>query len=438
MHISVIGSGYVGLVTAACFAEFGFQVTCMDQDAKRVATLESGDVPFYEPGLQDLIGKSRQAGRLAFTTDLTRAVEQALVVFIAVGTPSAEDGSVDMSDVDAVARGIGREMTSYKVIVTKSTVPVGTGQRVKLLIQHSLRTSTRFDIVSNPEFLREGSAIEDFLRPNRVVLGAERDESIAILKDLYQPLYLIETPIVVTTIETAELIKYASNTFLATKISFINEMSVLCEKVGADVRMVAKAMGLDGRIGPKFLHAGPGYGGSCLPKDVGALIRTGQEHECAMGIAKAAVAANAHQKTRMVDKVRTAIGGDLKGKRIGVLGIAFKPNTSDIRESPATALIRALLDEGVDVHAYDPEAMEAASRELPALTLCSDSYQVCIDADALVLATEWNQFRNLDLERIKNQLRTPIFIDLRNVYHPARMANLGFKYSSIGRPPYQT
>ena len=433
MHISVIGSGYVGLVTAACFAEFGLQVTCMDQDPRRTATLESGEISFYEPGLQDLVRKGRQGGRLTFTTDLAQAVDQALVVFIAVGTPSLDDGSVDLSAVEAVATDIGRAMTSYKVIVTKSTVPVGTGQRVKALVESSLREPVRFDVVANPEFLREGSAIEDFVRPNRVVLGAERDESVAILKDLYQPLYLIETPIVVTTIETAELIKYASNTFLATKISFINEMSMLCEQVGADVRIVAKAMGLDGRIGSKFLHTGPGYGGSCFPKDVDALIATGKEHHCEMGIAKAAVDANARQKTRMVEKIRTALG-DLNNKRIGVLGLSFKPNTSDIRESPSIAIIRLLLKEGAHIQAYDPEAMEETAQQLPELKLCSDCYEVSADADAIVLATEWNQFRNLDLERIKNQLHAPIFIDLRNVYQPARMEKLGFQYWSIGRP----
>ncbi len=432
MHISIIGSGYVGLVTAACFAEFGLQVTCMDQDPQRIAAMESGEIPFYEPGLQDLVRKGRQGGRLTFTTDLAQAVNQALVVFITVGTPSTDDGSVDVSSIEAVATGIGRAMTSYTVIVTKSTVPVGTGQRVKFLIESAQREPVRFDVVSNPEFLREGSAIEDFIRPNRVVIGAECDESVAILKDLYRPLYLIETPIVATTIETAELIKYASNTFLATKISFINEMSVLCEKVGADIRMVAKAMGLDGRIGSKFLHTGPGYGGSCFPKDVAALISTGKEHRCEMGIAQAAVDANARQKTRMVEKIRTALG-TINNKRIGVLGLSFKPNTSDIRESPSIAIIRLLLTEGAYVQAYDPEAMQETAQQLPELKLCSDSYEVSDDADAIVLATEWNQFRNLDLERIKKQLRTPIFIDLRNVYQPTRMANMGFQYWSIGR-----
>ena len=432
MHISIIGSGYVGLVTAACFAEFGLQVTCMDQDPQRIAAMESGEIPFYEPGLQDLVRKGRQGGRLTFTTDLAQAVNQALVVFITVGTPSTDDGSVDVSSIEAVATGIGRAMTSYTVIVTKSTVPVGTGQRVKFLIESAQREPVRFDVVSNPEFLREGSAIEDFIRPNRVVIGAECDESVAILKDLYRPLYLIETPIVATTIETAELIKYASNTFLATKISFINEMSVLCEKVGADIRMVAKAMGLDGRIGSKFLHTGPGYGGSCFPKDVAALISTGKEHRCEMGIAQAAVDANARQKTRMVEKIRTALG-TINNKRIGVLGLSFKPNTSDIRESPSIAIIRLLLTEGAYVQAYDPEAMQETAQQLPELKLCSDSYEVSDDADAIVLATEWNQFRNLDLERIKKQLRTPIFIDLRNVYQPTRMVNMGFQYWSIGR-----
>ena len=433
MHISVIGSGYVGVVTAACFAEFGLHATCMDQDRQRIAALESGTIPFYEPGLQDLVRKGRQASRLTFTTNLTQAVEQALVIFIAVGTPPCDDGSVDLSAIEEVARSIGRTMTTYKVIVTKSTVPVGTGQRVKSLVQSSLQEPVRFDVVSNPEFLREGSAIEDFLRPNRVVLGVERDESVAILNDLYRPLYLIETPIVVTTIETAELIKYASNTFLATKISFINEMSALCEKVGADIRMVAKAMGLDGRIGSKFLHTGPGYGGSCFPKDVDALIATGNAHHCEMGIAKAAVDANARQRTRMIEKIHMALGGFNK-KRLGVLGLSFKPNTSDIRESPSIAIIHVLLKEGAHIQAYDPEAMVEAAQQLPELILCSDSYEASADADAIVLATEWNQFRNLDLERIKRQLRTPIFIDLRNVYEPARMATLGFQYWSIGRP----
>ncbi len=433
MHISVIGSGYVGLVTAACFAEFGLQVTCMDQDLQRISALESGEIPFYEPGLHDLVRKGRHAGRLTFTTNLTQAIEQALVIFIAVGTPSRDDGSVDLSSIEAVATKIGSAMTTYKVIVTKSTVPVGTGRHVKSLIKSSLRKPIQFDVVSNPEFLREGSAIDDFMRPNRIVLGAERDESVAILKNLYQPLYLIETPIVVTTLETAELIKYASNTFLATKISFINEMSVLCEQVGADVRMIAKAMGLDGRIGTKFLHAGPGYGGSCFPKDVDALITTGKEHGCEMGIAKAAVDANTRQKSHVLEKIRTALG-NLNNKRIGVLGLSFKPNTSDIRESSSIEIIRLLLKEGAHIQAYDPEAMEEAAQQLPELKFCSDSYAVSTNADAIVLATEWNQFRNLDLERTKKQLRTPIFIDLRNVYQPARMAKMGFQYWSIGRP----
>lgn len=433
MHISVIGTGYVGLVTGACFAEFGLNVTCMDTDAKRIGKLEKGDVPFYEPGLTELVNKTLRENHLSFTTDIVKAVEQALVIFIAVGTPSRTDGSADLSYVEDVGRGIAQHMSSYKVIATKSTVPVGTGEKLREVIKSNQATPCRFDMVSNPEFLREGSAIEDFLRPNRVVIGADSPEAVAIMKDLYRPLYLIETPFVVTDIPSAEMIKYASNAFLATKVSFINEIANLCEKVGADVQVVAKAMGLDHRIGSKFLHAGPGFGGSCFPKDLAALVQIGERAGQEMEIAKSAARINEHQRLLMVEKIRGALGG-LKGKTVGLLGLSFKPNTNDLREAPALAIAEKLLAEGCQVRAYDPAALEEATKILPKMIPCPDIYGAVEGADALVLMTEWNQFRNLDFERIKKALRRPLFIDLRNVYEPERMASLGFHYVSVGRP----
>lgn len=432
MHISVIGTGYVGLVTGACFAEFGVHVTCMDSDARRVASLEKGEVPFYEPGIKELVAKGLRENRLTFTTDIAQAVDQALVLFIAVGTPPRGDGSADLSYVEEVGRGIGRTMTGYKVIVTKSTVPVGTGHRLREVIQQTQKEPTQFDVVSNPEFLREGSAIEDFMRPNRVVIGADSDQAVAILKDLYRPLYLIETPIVVTDVPTAELIKYASNAFLATKISFINEIANLCEKVGANVQQVAKAMGLDHRIGSKFLHAGPGFGGSCFPKDLAALIQTGERHGQPMQIAAAASKVNDEQRTRMVTKIRDALGG-LKGKTVGLLGLSFKPNTNDLREAPALAIGQELLAEGAAIRAYDPEALEEACRTLPGIQPCRDAYHAAEGADALIIMTEWNLFRNLDFGKLKPLMRHPVLLDLRNIYDPARVAAAGFTYISVGR-----
>jgi UDPglucose 6-dehydrogenase len=434
MHISVIGTGYVGLVTGACFAEFGLNVTCMDTDAKRIGKLEKGHVPFYEPGLTELVGKGLRENRLAFTTDIAKAVDQALVIFIAVGTPARADGSADLSYVEEVGRGIARHMSSYKVIATKSTVPVGTGQRLREVIRAHQTAPCKFDMVSNPEFLREGSAIEDFLRPNRVVIGADSAEAGAIMKDLYRPLYLIETPFVVTDIASAEMIKYASNAFLATKVSFINEIANLCEQVGADVQTVAKGMGLDRRIGSKFLHAGPGFGGSCFPKDVAALAQIGQKAGQEMQLAQAAARVNERQRLRMVDKIREALGG-LKGKTVGVLGLSFKPNTNDLRESPALTIVERLLAEGCAVRVYDPASMEEGTKLLPGIIPCADAYDAAQGADGLILLTEWNQFRNLEFDRIKAALRTPVFIDLRNVYEPDRMAELGFRYVSVGRPP---
>ncbi len=432
MHISVIGTGYVGLVTGACFAEFGIDAVCMDMDAARIERLEKGDVPFYEPGLSELVAKGVREQRLAFTTDFTRAVERALVIFIAVGTPSRDDGSADLSFVEEVGRGIGQSMAGYKVIVTKSTVPVGSGARLREVITANQPTPCQFDIVSNPEFLREGSAIEDFLRPNRVVIGADSPQAVAIMQDLYRPLYLLETPFVVTDIPTAEMIKYASNAFLAVKISFINEIANLCERVGADVQLTAKAMGLDKRIGSKFLHAGPGFGGSCFPKDVSALIRTGEGVGYDLKIARAAATVNAEQQVLMVEKIRKALGG-LQGKTVALLGLSFKPNTDDLREAPALTIAERLMEEGCVVRAYDPASLQGALELLPKIVPCTDAYHAAEGADALVLVTEWNQFRNLDLARIKAALRQPLFIDLRNVYEPARMESLGFWYVAVGR-----
>lgn len=434
MHISVIGSGYVGLVTGACFAEFGVNVTCMDSDSRRIEKLEKGEVPFYEPGLAELVAKGFKAGRLSFTTDIAKAVDKALVIFIAVGTPPRGDGSADLSYVEEVGKGIARHMTGYKVIVTKSTVPVGTGATLRKVITSAQTNAFRFDMVSNPEFLREGSAIEDFMRPNRVVIGADSDQAIAIMKDLYRPLYLIETPIVVTDVPTAELIKYASNAFLATKISFINEIANLCEKVGANVQMVAKGMGLDHRIGSKFLHAGPGFGGSCFPKDLAALIQTGERHGYPMQIASAASRVNDSQRGRMIEKIQEALGG-LKGKTVAMLGLSFKPNTNDLREAPALSIGRALLAEGTSIRAYDPEALTEACQLMPELQPCRDTYHAAEGADALVIMTEWNVFRNLDFEKLKSVMRVPVLLDLRNIYDPERVASAGFKYVSVGRTP---
>lgn len=432
MHISVIGTGYVGLVTGACFAEFGVHVTCMDNDERRIARLEKGDVPFYEPGINELVAKGIKENRLSFTTDIAKAVDKALVIFIAVGTPPKEDGSADLSFVEEVGRGIAQHMTGYKVIVTKSTVPVGTGEKIREVIKNTQKDAIRFDIVSNPEFLREGSAIEDFMRPNRVVIGADSDQAVAIMKDLYRPLYLIETPIVVTDVPTAELIKYASNAFLATKISFINEIANLCERVGANVQMVAKGMGLDHRIGSKFLHAGPGFGGSCFPKDLAALIQTGERHGFPMQIASAASRVNHQQLNHMVNKIREATGG-VKGKTLTMLGLSFKPNTNDLREAPALAIAQELLAEGATIRAYDPAALEEACRMLPNLQACRDAYHAAEGGDALILMTEWNQFRNLDFERLKPVMRRPVLLDLRNVYDPERVAASGFRHISVGR-----
>ena len=432
MNISVIGTGYVGLVSGACFAEFGLNVTCVDNDRSKIEMLEKGVIPFFEPGLEDIIRRNVREKRLCFTMDIGQAIDKALVIFIAVGTPPRKDGSVDLRYVEQVAEEVGQNLKGYKVIATKSTVPVGTGARLREIITRNLKEPVNFDMASNPEFLREGSAIEDFIRPNRIVIGASSDQALAILKDLYSPLYLIETPFVLTTVETAELIKYAANAFLATKISFINEIANICERVGADVHVVAKGMGLDQRIGPKFLHPGPGFGGSCFPKDTAAIAAIAAAHGYQFEIVEAVIKVNRKQRERMVSKIRTALG-TLKGKKIGILGLAFKPNTDDMRESPALEIIPALQKGGAKIKAYDPKALENAKGCLKNIVYGKDPYDVAKGCDALVLLTEWNQFRNLDLPRLKGLLKSPVFIDLRNVYEPSKMKDLGFHYSAVGR-----
>jgi UDPglucose 6-dehydrogenase len=433
MHIGIIGTGYVGLVTGACFAEFGVYVTCVDKDAKKIRALRKGQVPFYEPGLEELVSRNVKNGRLRFSTDINDAVESSLVVFIAVGTPPRGDGSADMRYVEEVASEIAKNIKGYKVIVTKSTVPVGTGARLRKIISKKLKEQIDFDIVANPEFLREGAAIEDFMRPNRVVIGAGSQQAVAIIKDLYRPLYLIETPFVITNIETAELIKYASNSFLAVKISFINELSALCERVGADVLTVAKGMGLDHRIGPKFLHCGPGYGGSCFPKDTRALLTIAENSGVTLGIVRSAVEANEGQKARMIERIKKGMG-DIKGKTFAVLGLSFKPNTNDLREAPALYIIENLLAEKAKVKAFDPVAIEDAKKLLGgSVAFAKGPYDCVAKADAVVIVTEWNEFRNLELPRLGKLMKTPYFFDLRNIYEPEKMKKLGFKYFSVGR-----
>jgi UDPglucose 6-dehydrogenase len=433
MNIAVIGTGYVGLVTGACFSEFGVKVTCVDKIKEKIDMLNNGNIPIYEPGLEEIVKRNIRARRLCFTTDLKSAVERALVIFIAVGTPQGESGAADMSFVKEVAEDIGKYMNGYKVIVTKSTVPVGTGEMIKELIKKNMKKEYTFSIVSNPEFLREGSAVEDFLRPNRVVIGADDEEAIAIMKDLYSPLYLIETPFVITDVASSEMIKYASNAFLAVKISFINEIADLCEKTGADVHAVAKGMGLDNRIGSKFLHPGPGFGGSCFPKDTTAVVNIAKEQQLELKIVQAAIEVNQQRPDVMVNKIKKMMDGKIKDKTIGILGLAFKPNTDDIREAPAFKIIVRLQAEGAKIKVYDPAAMQHSKKILKDTIFCNDEYECAEGSNALIIITEWNQFRNLDLKKIKNLLIEPIFIDLRNVYEPDIMKKLGFKYCGVGR-----
>ncbi len=433
MHVAVVGTGYVGLVSGACFSEFGHNVICVDKDAKKIAGLKQGEMPIYEPGLQKLVEGNAEAGRLSFTTDLAEAVKDADAVFIAVGTPSRRgDGHADLSYVYAAAEEIAQAITGYTVVVTKSTVPVGTGAEVEKIIR-AARPDAQFDVVSNPEFLREGAAIEDFMRPDRVVIGTESEDAREVMRELYRPLYLIETPIVFTRRQTSELIKYAANTFLATKITFINEIADLCEILDADVQDVARGIGLDGRIGRKFLHAGPGYGGSCFPKDTLALVRTAQDAGSPLRIVETVVDINAKRKKAMAQKIIDACGGSVAGKTIAVLGLTFKPNTDDMRDSPSLDIVPALIAAGAKVRAYDPKGMDEAKHMLDGVDWCKGAYDTMGGADALAILTEWNEFRALDLDKVRGLMKAPVMIDLRNIYNPDDMAEAGFDYTCIGK-----
>jgi len=434
VNITVVGTGYVGLVTGACFSEFGNHVTCVDKDVTKIEMLRRGQMPIYEPGLDEVVERNVKAGRLFFETDLPKAIRSSLVVFIAVGTPQGNDGRADLTFVREVAAQIAENLNEFKVIVTKSTVPAGTGRMVRSIIEGKRAEDHPFSVASNPEFLREGSAIEDFMRPNRVVLGTEDETAAAILRDLYRPLYLIETPIIVTDVVTAEVIKYASNAFLATKISFINEMADLCERLGADVHLVARGMGLDNRIGRKFLHPGPGYGGSCFPKDTRAILEIARDAGMGLKIVEAVIDVNEERIPRMTEKIRQALGGTFQGKTVGLLGLTFKPNTDDLRESPALRIMDAMLAEGAVVRAYDPVGIPfAKATARNGVTYCGNEYEPAEGAHALVIATEWNQFRGLDLERVKGALKEPVLVDLRNVYEPAVVRSKGFRYHAVGR-----
>ena len=428
----MIGTGYVGLVSAACLSEFGHDVTCVDTDAAKIADLDAGRIPIFEPGLEEIVAANVKARRLSFTTKLPAAMDGAEAVFIAVGTPSRRgDGHADLSFVFAATEEIARTLSSYAVIVTKSTAPVGTSRKIEEIVRKS-RPKAEFDVASNPEFLREGSAIEDFQRPDRVVVGCDSDRARAVLREVYRPLYLNETPILFTSRETAELIKYAANAFLATKIAFINEMADLCEKLGGDVQDVARGIGLDGRIGSKFLHAGPGFGGSCFPKDTMALLRTSQEAGAPARIVETVVAVNESRKKEMAQKVVRAFGG-VEGKTIAVLGLTFKPNTDDMREAPSLVILPMLKEQGARIRAYDPEGRTEAAKLLD-VELCGDAYEAITAADGVVILTEWNEFRALDLGRVKSLLKTPLMVDLRNIYRPRLMTEAGFTYFSVGRP----
>jgi UDPglucose 6-dehydrogenase len=452
MNIAVIGTGYVGLVTGACFAEFGLRVVCVDNDAKKIKQLQHGMIPIFEPGLEEVVRRNVANGSLRFTSDIDESIRNSLAIFIAVGTPSRADGSADLSYVDEVARAVARNLTGYKVVVTKSTVPVGTGDRIRATMEQILKNRNvakvpskvafngegphrvvLFDVVSNPEFLREGSAVDDFLHPDRIVIGTNSEQAIAIMKDLYSPLYLGgKARFVITDIRTAELIKYATNAFLATKITFINEIANICDRVGSNVLTIAQALGMDGRISPKFLNPGPGFGGSCFPKDTRALVNIAKESGYQFGVLEAVIKANERQSKLMVDKIKNATGG-LRGKTIGILGLSFKPNTDDIRESPAIAILKELKHRGARVRAFDPAAGSAAKREYRGLDLRPDVDSVARGADALVIVTEWNQFRNLDLPKLKKLLKKPLLIDLRNIYQPSRVRDAGLTYVGIGQ-----
>ena len=430
----MIGSGYVGLVSGVCFADFGHDVTCVDKDEAKIAALRQGRIPIYEPGLDDLVAKNVRDGRLTFATDLTAPVAEADAVFIAVGTPSRRgDGHADLTFVHAAAREIARAVTGFTVVVDKSTVPVGTGDEVERIIREE-NPAADVAVASNPEFLREGAAIADFKRPDRIVVGTVDERARAVLGEVYRPLYLNASPIVFTDRRTAELIKYAANAFLAMKITFINEIADLCEKVGADVQQVARGIGSDGRIGAKFLHAGPGYGGSCFPKDTLALVKTAQDHDSPLRLIETTVAVNDQRKRAMARKIVRAAGGDVHGKRIAVLGLTFKPNTDDMREAPSLSIIQALEDAGATVAAYDPEGMDQARPLMPNVTFCTSPYEAAEGAAAIAIVTEWDQFRALDLARLKSLAAAPVLVDLRNIYPPEEMVRHGFHHIGIGRP----
>ncbi len=434
MRIAMVGTGYVGLVSAACFSEFGIEVVCVDTDAGKIENLNAGEIPIYEPGLDALVSANRAAGRLKFTTDIAQAVDGAQAVFIAVGTPTnPRDGSADLSILHEAARSIARCISDYTVVVTKSTVPVGSGRQVASIIREA-NPGAEFDMVSNPEFLREGAAISDFMRPDRVLIGTNSNRAREVMAAIYRPLYLIETPIVFTSLEASELTKYAANAFLATKIAFINEMADLCEAVGADVHDVARGIGLDGRIGRKFLHPGPGFGGSCFPKDTRALSHSAHAAGRPSRIVDAVIAVNDERKKDMARRVVEQCDGSVAGKTIAVLGVTFKPNTDDIREAPSLEILPALQDGGAKIRAFDPAGMDNAREVIEDVTWCESAYEAVKDAEAVVIITEWNEFRALDLDRMKEFMATPVMVDLRNIYNPDEMAGAGFKYSCVGRP----
>ncbi|MAV87057.1 MAG: UDP-glucose 6-dehydrogenase [Rhodospirillaceae bacterium] len=433
MKITMIGSGYVGLVSGSCFSEFGVEVVCVDKDRSKIDCLRKGKIPIYEPELDAIVTKNLEAGRLKFTTELKSAVQDADAIFIAVGTPSRRgDGHADLSFVYDAAKEIASVMEGYTIIVTKSTVPVNTGDEIERIVKTE-RPDADFDVVSNPEFLREGSAINDFMRPDRVVIGTTSHRAQDVMRNLYRPLFLIDTPMVFTSRRTAELIKYAANTFLATKITFINEIADLCEKVGADVQDVSRGIGLDGRIGNKFLHAGPGYGGSCFPKDTLALVRTAQDANSPISIVEAVVKANEERKTKMAEKIKIACGGNIIGKNIAILGVTFKPNTDDMRDAPSLSIIPDLVKSGASITAYDPKGMTEAKGLLQDVTWCSSAYDAIKNADALAILTEWNEFRSLDFNKLRAIMKQPIMVDLRNIYNPDEMKMAGFEYFCIGR-----
>ncbi|MDE0051423.1 MAG: UDP-glucose/GDP-mannose dehydrogenase family protein [Rhodospirillales bacterium] len=434
MRVAMIGAGYVGLVSAACFSEFGFSVTCVEASPERLATLRAGHVPIYEPGLERLVAANVAARRLSFTSEIEEAVPAADVVMLAVGTPSRRgDGYADLSFVHEATGQVADMLEGYTVVATKSTVPVGTGRKIGWIIRER-RPDAAFDVVSNPEFLREGSAIDDFMRPDRVIVGVESSEAQAVMRALYRPLFLIETPVLFTSLETAELIKYAANCFLATKITFINEIADICERIDADVQDVARGMGLDGRIGRYFLHAGPGFGGSCFPKDAAAFAHIAREAGAPCGIVETVLRSNTARKAKMTNKIVQACGGSVAGKTVAVLGVTFKPNTDDVRESPSLVILPGLAERGAAVRAFDPAGMDEARSILGGVDWCGDAYDAMADADALVILTEWNEFRALDLARVKGLMRTPLIVDLRNIYEPEEVAAAGFRYVSIGRP----